>query len=201
MHLSKPSPALVIACVALLLAAGGSAVAATTLTGTAVNLVDATDASRIAHVDSTGKLLVGDGSSFLTVNGTVLTQPADPGTPWRASLTALAAGPVKPVAGPTTLPISVTSVSFSLPAGVAANAIGGVKLQAAHVSISATSCVGASSILDSIIWNIPRVTASAPGAVTFPTPLRYTAPSGKACLFVASTGNDVAFNASGFYGG
>ena len=62
MHLSRPSPALVIACLALLLGAGGSAVAATTLTGTAVNLVDATNAARVAHVDSAGKVLVGDGS-------------------------------------------------------------------------------------------------------------------------------------------
>jgi hypothetical protein len=30
--------------------------------------------------------------------------------------------------------------------------------------------------------------------------MRYTPPSGKACLFAASAGNDLAFNASGFYG-
>jgi hypothetical protein len=110
------------------------------------------------------------------------------------------AGPIKPVAGPTTQPINLTSVSFSLPASAGGNAIGGIKLQAAHTSLSATTCIGANSILDATIWSIPRVTALASGAVTFPTPLRYTPPSGKACLFAASTGNDLAFNASGFYG-
>ena len=136
----------------------------------------------------------------VSVNGTVQTEPADPGTPWRSSLTAAVAGPVKPVAGPTTLAIHVTSVSFSLPANAGQNAVGGVQLQAAHTSLSATTCVGADSVLDSIAWSIPRVTTSASGAVAFPTPLRYKAPSGKACLFVDSNGSDVAFNASGFYG-
>jgi hypothetical protein len=78
-----PSPALVIACLALLLAAGGVSYATVKVTGSAVNIVDGTTASRIAHVDATGKLEVGDGSGPLTVNGGVLAAPAAPASLFR----------------------------------------------------------------------------------------------------------------------
>jgi hypothetical protein len=55
---TRPSPALVIACLALLLAAGGGAFAAVRATGNAVNIVDPASASRIAKVSSGGGLKV-----------------------------------------------------------------------------------------------------------------------------------------------
>jgi hypothetical protein len=58
LRISRPSPALAIACLALLLAPGGGAFAAVRATGTAVNIVDPTNASRIAKVDSSGGLQV-----------------------------------------------------------------------------------------------------------------------------------------------
>jgi hypothetical protein len=76
--LRRPSPALVIAFVALLVALGGTAYAASTI----VNIADPTTPSRIAKVDAAGKLTVGDGSGGLTVDGTVTAnaQAAPPST-------------------------------------------------------------------------------------------------------------------------
>src|SRR5262249_45024205 len=59
MRFPRPSVALVIAVLALLLAAGGSAFATVKLTGSAVNIVDATVATRVAHVSAAGALQVG----------------------------------------------------------------------------------------------------------------------------------------------
>jgi hypothetical protein len=55
----RPSPALLIGLLALVVATTGTAVAAT---GTAVNIADPTNASQLAKVDVNGKLLVGDGA-------------------------------------------------------------------------------------------------------------------------------------------
>src|SRR5438477_2711990 len=59
MRFPRPSLALVIALLALLLAAGGSAYATVKVTGSAVNITDPTVASRVAHVSSAGSLQVG----------------------------------------------------------------------------------------------------------------------------------------------
>jgi hypothetical protein len=71
-----PSPALVIASLALLLAAGGVSYATVKATGTAANIVDPTTASNIAKVDGSGHLFVSDGSGPMTVDGTVNVQAA-----------------------------------------------------------------------------------------------------------------------------
>jgi hypothetical protein len=62
----KPSPALLIGLLALVVATTGTAVAAT---GTGVNIVDGTNAAQVAKVDTGGALKVGDGSGPLTVDG------------------------------------------------------------------------------------------------------------------------------------
>lgn len=54
----RPSPALVIASLALLLAAGGGAFAAVRSTGSAVNIVDKTTAANVAKVSSGGSLQI-----------------------------------------------------------------------------------------------------------------------------------------------
>jgi hypothetical protein len=58
MRVRPPSPALVVALLALLLAAGGGAFAAVRSTGNAVNIVDGTTAANIAKVSSGGSLQV-----------------------------------------------------------------------------------------------------------------------------------------------
>src|SRR4051812_16532337 len=52
----------------LVVATTGTAVAST---GTVVNIADGSNAARVAHVDAAGKLLVGDGTGNLTVDGRV----------------------------------------------------------------------------------------------------------------------------------
>jgi hypothetical protein len=107
LHIRLPSPALVISCIALLLAAGGTSFAAITATGNAVNITDPVTAANKAKVDATGKLQV-------TVNGTAGARPVAPTTPWSKSVTAFAGGPFT-LAGPKSSPINLTSISISLP--------------------------------------------------------------------------------------
>jgi hypothetical protein len=70
MRFSRPSTGTILGAVALFIALGGTALAAT---GTIVNIADPTTASHVAHVDSNGRLEVGDGSGPLSVDGTVNT--------------------------------------------------------------------------------------------------------------------------------
>jgi hypothetical protein len=78
MRFSLPSPALVVACVALLVAAGGVSYAAT---GSSVNIVDPVTATSKARVSSAGKLYVTDGAGLMSVDGTVSGRPAAPASP------------------------------------------------------------------------------------------------------------------------
>jgi hypothetical protein len=78
MRFPRPTPALVVAMLALLVALGGTAVATIKATGTATNIVDPTTATRIAKVDAAGKLYVGDGAGPLTVEGAVTASNALP---------------------------------------------------------------------------------------------------------------------------
>src|SRR4051794_40003705 len=68
-NLRRPTPAGVLAFIALLIALGGTALAAT---GQLVNITDPTTAANKAKVDATGHLVVGDGSGPVTVDGTVV---------------------------------------------------------------------------------------------------------------------------------
>jgi hypothetical protein len=68
---------LVLAFVALMVALGGTALAAT---GQLVNIADGTNAARLAKVDAEGKVAVGDGSGSLTIDGTVTNREAPPST-------------------------------------------------------------------------------------------------------------------------
>jgi hypothetical protein len=71
---SRPSAGTILGALALFVALGGTAMAAATV----VNIADPTTPSRIAHVDSNGKLEVSDGGGSLTVDGTVNTQGTAP---------------------------------------------------------------------------------------------------------------------------
>src|SRR5689334_5490422 len=79
MRARLPSPALGVACLALIVAFTGTAAAAT---GTIMNLADGTTGT-LAKVDSAGKVAVGDGAGNLTVDGTVDVRRAAPGSAFR----------------------------------------------------------------------------------------------------------------------
>jgi hypothetical protein len=73
-RISRPSAGTILGALALFVALGGTAMAAATV----VNIADPTTPSRIAHVDNNGRLMVGDGSGALSVDGTVNVQAAPP---------------------------------------------------------------------------------------------------------------------------
>ena len=189
MRIRPPSPALVISCLALLLALGGTSFAAVNATGSAVNITDPVTAANKAKVDGTGKLQV-------NVNGTAGARPVPPSTPWSADVS-LPNGNYVSLVGPKSTPINLTSLSASLAGSAAATDITGILLQAWHVPGSATTC--AITAFDRELWYIPRLTASAPFAVSFPTPIQLVPPAGtKVCLYARSLGADAQLNASGF---
>src|SRR3982750_649562 len=64
----RPSPASVLAFIALMVALGGPAPPPP---GQIVNIGDGSTAGRLAKVDADGKLLVGDGATNLTIDGKV----------------------------------------------------------------------------------------------------------------------------------
>src|SRR6266511_4139735 len=173
MRFSLPSPALVVACLALLVAAGGVSYAAT---GSAINIVDPITATSKARVSSAGKLYVSDGAGLMSVDGTVSARPAAPLLPWRAS-TEIVLPTV--IAGPSPLPINVTSLSVSTDASGSGI---DVDLGAWHVPGTATNCDGAT--YDTTIWHIRDAgDGVTPLSFTFPTPLQWKPPANtKACL-------------------
>src|SRR6266540_6628814 len=179
MRFSLPSPALVVACLALLVAAGGVSYAAT---GSAINIVDPITATSKARVSSAGKLYVSDGAGLMSVDGTVSARPAAPVVPWRASED-ISIG--KYIAGPSSLPINVTSISVSTdePSGSGLH----VSLSASPVPSTATSCEGATS--DTLLWDIVDAgDGVTPLSFTFPTPLQWKPPANtKACLRAYAT--------------
>src|SRR2546423_5624520 len=140
MRLPRPTPALVIACVALLLAVGGGSYAVATSTGSAVNIVDPTDPAQIAKVNSAGKLLVGDASGALTVDGTVFARPAKPTSPFSANGEPTPGNPRLALVGPTSSPIDLTALSVSAVPPVPSGTAAVVHLLAWTVPGSATNC-------------------------------------------------------------
>ena len=191
MRTRLPSPALVVSCVALLVALGGTSYAAVAVTGSAVNITDPGIAANKAKVDGTGKLQV-------NVNGIAGARPVAPSTPWSADVS-ISAGAYVPLLGPKSSPINLTSLSVSLSGAAAPTDFTGIVLQAWHVPSSATTCTLTS--YDRELWYLPRITASAPFTVSFPTPLQLVPKAGtKACLYARSLDHDVQLNASGFLG-
>jgi hypothetical protein len=197
MRFSLPSPALVVACLALLVAAGGVSYAAT---GSSVNIVDPVTATSKAKVTSGGKLWVGDGAGYVTVDGTVSGRPAAPASPWSAREDFVGFSS-KYIAGPSLSPINVTSLSISTDEASGSGL--SLYLYAAHVPNTATSCSGATG--DGVIWKILDAgDGVVPVSFSFPTPLQWKPPaSTKACLQAVVNGgiNTTTVNATGFYGG
>src|SRR5581483_4310475 len=194
----RPSPALVIASLALLLAVGGVSYATVKATGNAVNIVDPITATNIAKVDNNGALKT---NANITGGNVAPTAPAQP---WAASedLTIGGAPPEAFIAGPTTAAIDITSISLSMSGAAAADGTENVRLIVYVFPGSASACAGSPTFVTTL-WHLPRITASAPVTVAFPTPLQYRPQSGmKACLLAddIGAGGGVTLNVSGFYG-
>jgi hypothetical protein len=135
------------------------------------------------------------------VQGRVNARPVAPGSPWRTTYGSIniGSGFEKLLAGPSSVPINVTSISASATPGK----MGYLSLLAAGVPTSASDCSGAA--VYEIVYALDAI--SAPVVITFPTPFQVVARSNeKLCLLatVGGTGgsNDGAMsvNASGFYG-
>src|SRR5581483_475525 len=200
MRLPHPSPALVIACLALLLAAGGVSYATVKGggTGTPVNILDPSNGTLAAKVDSSGALKT---NANVTGGKVALAAPAQP---WRASQEFGGGSlPQGFVAGPFAGTINITSISISLAAGSAATDTANVSLAGWRAPGGAADCSYSSDLPDGILWQIPEITGATPLVVTFPTPLQYRPPAGsKACLSIALLpgSTPASANLSGFYG-
>jgi len=147
-----------------------------------------------AKVNSAGELMV---------NATA--RPLPPASPWRASedvpeSTSLPPAGVVLLVGPKSAPIDISSVSISFQF-LASDVFADIRLMAAHVPATATSCAGAT--FDTTLWHIPDATSAVPFTESFPTPLQWKPPAGtKACLFAHNLGGPtVTVNAVGFSGG
>jgi hypothetical protein len=171
--------------------------------GQTVNISDHSSSAFFAKVDSGGKLLVGDGGGPLSVDGTVASRPAAPGSPWHASQQIQNSGTF--IAGPSALPINVTSLSISTDAASGSGI--SVFLIAYHVPSSATSCDVPGLVFDATLWQLRDAgDGVTPLSFTFPTALQFKAPGApgntKACLAAqAPTPALTIMNAVGFYGG
>jgi hypothetical protein len=97
MSFGKPSPAMVVAIIAVVAATGGTAYAAS---GQLVNIVDPGNAAQAAKVDAAGKLNVGDGSGALTVDGTTTSRESPPSTLFHSFTFPPANGACVPLATP-----------------------------------------------------------------------------------------------------
>ena len=167
--------------------------------GQVVNISDHSASAFFAKVDSTGKLSVGDGAGPLSVDGTVASRPAAPASPWSASEN-IAGGVF--IAGPTTSPINVTSLSVSTNASTGQGIT--VALHSYSVPISATICNGGVAVFIATVWRILDAgDGTTPLSFSFPTPLQFKPPANtKVCVFAAAvTPLGTTLNAVGFYGG
>jgi hypothetical protein len=168
--------------------------------GQIVNISDRSGSAYFAKVSSDGKLAVGDGAGPLDVGGTVTARPAAPAMPWVETNAFYQQSPAY-IAGPSSLPINLTSLTLSTTATSGSGV--SVFLGGRYVPNSATTCED--SVGDGTLWQLRDMGPGAtPLSFTFPTPLQYKAPANmKACLRVSGgTGFDVTqVNAVGFYGG
>ena len=133
-----PSPALVIACLALLLGAGGVAYGTTVATGQLVNIVDPNTAAQAAKVAPGGFLQVGDGAGPLTVDGGVTAREAPLNTLYRtfAALGPNACGAVATPPAGKALIVKTVSVDFF---GAAAGQYIGLSIASASTPCSGST--------------------------------------------------------------
>jgi hypothetical protein len=109
-------------------------------------------------------------------------------------------GPGTPIAGPSSAPINLTSLSLST--DEADGKQWHFYLYGDHVPNSATTCDNATR--DVLLWHISDLgDGRTPLSFTFPTPLQWKPPANtKACVFAYTyTNSKTSLNAVGFYGG
>jgi hypothetical protein len=160
--------------------------------GQVVNISDHSSSAYFAKVDSSGAL-----KTTAAVTGRVA--PAAPASPWHFTNNISAFDQAVAIAGPSTAPIELTSVSLSTlaPSGAGPQ----VFLYGYHVPSSATNCSGA--VFDERLWHILNAGGpTTPVSVSFPTPLQYKPPANtKACVFAyGNSGYQTTLNVVGFYG-
>jgi hypothetical protein len=97
MRFPKPSPAMVVAIIAVVIATAGTAFAAT---GQLVNIVDPGNASQEAKVYSSGNMKVGDGSGPERVDGTTTSREAPASALFHGLAFVGPNGPCTPLATP-----------------------------------------------------------------------------------------------------
>jgi hypothetical protein len=166
--------------------------------GSTANISDHSASAYFAKVDSAGRLAVGDGSGPLSVDGTVAGRPAAPASPWRASEDIQNQRVL--IAGPSTLPIDVTSLSISTDAPSGQSLSVGLYLY--EVPSTATSC--STTTFGGTLWHIRDAgDGLTPVSFSFPTAMQWKPPvNTQACLYAqAWTASITTMNAAGFYGG
>ena len=161
--------------------------------GSTTNISDHSASAYFAKVDSSGAL-----KTTAAVTGKV--SPAAPASPWSfLQDIAGAQPPGVPVAGPSTTPINLTSLTITT------HAASGEGIQTILTSVqipsSATNCGFPGS--NTAIWRIDDLgDGSTPQTFTFPTPLQLKPASGsKVCLLVGTSEvGSTWVDAVGFYG-
>jgi hypothetical protein len=105
-----PSPALVVACLALLLGAGGVAYGTVKATGNAVNIVDGTNAAYLAKVSSSGELVTSGNA-----------RPLAPTKPFNFAAISFTDGGFTGQFAPTTATLALTGIRVANSTGNATN--------------------------------------------------------------------------------
>jgi len=160
--------------------------------GNTVNISDHSTSAYFAKVDSSGAL-----KTTAAVTGRVA--PAAPASPWsKSEYINGTPAPGVAVAGPTSGPINLTSVSLSTDVSSGNGVL--TALYTGYVSSSAGTCTGPSNW--TLIWMIRDLgDGTTPLSFDFPTPLQSKpSPGFKTCLYaLTSASSATTINAVGFY--
>lgn len=141
-----------------------------------------------------------DSSRRLQVNGSVsgssvYALPRPPSTPWNAPVFVNAYSSSAALAGPSSTPINLTSISL----GTFGPTVY-VSLTAWSVPLAATTCSRGGFVAD--VYQLAGASSTVATAASFPTPVVVRPPSGaKVCLYARNNSDSTLYlNASGYYG-
>ena len=147
----------------------------------------------VGPLDGNGNVKVHE-QGTASVQGTVSSRPAAPGSTWFASELVHYSSDV-PLAGPTSTAINITSLTAST-----------LPTEPADLYLDAYTEPGSADTCDTVpredyfaynAYVVQHVTE--PFSVAFPTPLRLKAPEGKKVCLVARTYDGLFVSASGFF--
>lgn len=162
-------------------------------TGSSVTITDPTHASRKAHVTVAGKLMVGDGSGALTVDGTVNARPVAPAHPWNpVNYIVVTSGSPRNELYEATQPTKLNITSFTVAA--TGSSAGTVQLSV-QVYVSDSSSGNCVTLTGASFGAAERFLVTVPVGqttnISYPTPLVYSAYGGKGdkyCVDVEGSG-------------